>query len=805
MQADRVPSIVFSRTAPKSAHAREAPPTKADQITADLYQSLGIEAPKTPQPPPAAKPRRSLPGRILRGLGWLGAAVGVGAGVVGAIGYTANHEAFKTPSVSLYLDAELFQTPNLSPTTQASAPEQQQVGRKWNLADSPVTVFLPSDTVRQVVDDLAETAPIARLLEQKVAQVRQDVQQKLGQLAVPANDLLLDLEIPLPTGDRPFFHLGEQNLPSGGLRELRSETVPLSLHVSAEPITTGIDLQLEMMQGATAPEEGGPGMFLGTARARVTAGPDLVIRGTADLRHDLDGQVTRAKLDGLEPGPSALRSRLERRLYDARQLSQHQGVRDTLETALDSQSVEFEGHVRTGDKPLAEVLFHLWLSPDSDGDGRAEVKVTQQADLDQLEAMQIEVTRLENTGQAPEGRLARWLHSTAGDYFEDGVRAALPEATAALQKLTVDKVGEQLAGTTPEVALRANRVVDSAFQVGDRGLTIHSTHQGVSDLTFWLGQVQVGPDGNLAVAIKTRAGLGDVPDQQLPPGMALAAGEAGVKLDGTLLNTHLRDQSDGGSIDWKSFLEKVESGADLREVSFGCDAAGHPCWPRIILDQGKPAVVFDVNVIPNGAKPVEGVTGLVAGATGALDGGAAKLQKGLEEKTGLFGTIVGGIIRIPTAVIDGAAGVGKVVVDNTAGLVVDTTSEALTRPSIHTGVVVPLKLDFDKEGLNVIPLGDEVRFSNPEQKVPFDVTDLIPTRALANLIARTVASAAGPSQVGEQAEKVNLDVNLERLGAEIAELGWSGGKENPDLVVKLKVTPQAAEWIAARAVSGLER
>ncbi|MCA9796308.1 MAG: hypothetical protein KC910_31090, partial [Candidatus Eremiobacteraeota bacterium] len=381
----------------------------------------------------------------------------------------------------------------------------------------------------------------------------------------------------------------------------------------------------------------------------------------------------------------------------------------------------------------------------------------------------------------------------------------LPDATAALRKIAVDKVAQQLEKTTPEVAMRANRVVDSAFQVGDRGITIHSTHEGVSDLTFLLGQVRVGDDGNLAVAIKTQPNLGDVPDQQLPPGMTLGAGEAGVKLDGTLINTHLRDQSDGGSIDWKSFLEKAEQKADLREVSFGCDQAGQTCWPRIVLDQGRPAVVFDVNVIPNGAKPVEGVTGLVSGATGALDQGAAKLQKGLEEKTGLFGTIVGGILRVPTAVIDGAAGVGKAVVDNTAGLVVDAASEALTRPSIHTGVVVPLKLDFDKEGLNVLPLGDEVRFSNPEQEVPFDVTDLIPTRALANLIARTVAGAAGPSKVGEQAEKVNLDVNLERLGAEIADLGWSGGREDPDLVVKLKVTPQAAEWIAAKAVSQLER
>lgn len=738
----------LSPTSPPTASARlrtaAAPGCELAQ-PADVAE-LSLPAAPTRVKPEAPARKKSLVRRLARVAGWTGVATSAAAGVVGGLAYHTNRAALQAhPTVRVLTQTAEQRVPESAPLAQQLAPVRAEA--------APVKLFIPASTVANLAGDLQRDAELEAMLQARAQAAQQSLQARLNELKIPDGTVLLDVTMPLPTSERSALQLGSVDLPAFGLHALQTESVPLALEYATQPVTTGLTVEVHTTDAR--PEKPGPGLLLGAIRVRLSAADEgAEVRGSVKLRTDLDGSATRA--GKLSEADRAARLRQGERL---------RRVGDLLEKGFGNQQAEFTARVKPGEGPLAETTLFVWATPDRGGDGRADLAVTQEADLAPLRELQVELTQLHSTGQAPEGLLASALHEKIAASLTSGLHGAVPQLTAQLRQLAEGRTQREFGKGAETLQAHANRLLEQAY---GKELKVPQASLGV-------GQVEASSQG-LLVAFHTPGGAGDAelaPDLQLRPGQAAAAVDRGE------LNRFLREK-----VDWHSMLEKARVSGGLHELSFG-DV------PQLEVHDGRLALVFDLTAKLPGAKPTEGATGLVKGATGLLDSGAGEVQGALEKNVGVLGSVLGGIIRAPFFVVDKVAEGGKAVLDNTVGKVVDAVPEVATRPTIHTRVIVPLELAAEDGALAVRPDAAAVEFAKARSELPFDLLDLLPTRLLSNAIVNLVADAQGPAAVGQKVEGKGLSLDVQGARVEDVRTGPGG-----DVTVILGTGPQTAQRLS---------
>ncbi len=761
-----------------------------------------LKGPKLLAQAPPPRPTRSLLSKLVRTAAWTATAVTLTVASLGTLGYVGNPALRDQPTMTILADQ--------NPASAESPGKAPGAARKLTshtvrVASDGVALLVPADTLRQVAHDVQATPLAKKFLAQKAAEAERNLNGLLSQMKVPDGNVLLNVRLPLPTGDRAFFHVGNVDLPSFGVQQFQTEDVPLKVSYQTGPVAPNLHLGLQTFQAKNPirPDSVGPdGIYLGSIKVNLSPGQEsLTIDGKIQLGLDLDGAATKGKIAELQsklkgvPADSPRAAQLKELIGQHQQRLAHghtlQGQDlSMLEDAFQDQSMNFKADVHTGTGVLASATYHVWVGPDVTGDGRADAHLAAETDFGALDGLRVDLRELKgDPSQTPDGMVARLVHEKVQASFASGVREALPQVTDVLRKMAVARVDQELHQGAPWAANEGNQRLAGAYT---RGLDfeVPGLTGGGKQVHYSIGHVDVGPQG-LVADMRTGRNAGPQAETLQFP-FQLSAGDVGVKLSGSELNQRLKD------LDWGSMLSEIKQKQNLLELSFGKDGAGRTLMPTLTIDPatGKPAVSFDIVVRAEGVKPVKGVTGVITDGSGALDKGMGKLQKGMKKELGGVGEVVGGVLRSPFWVADKILGGAKAVVDHTAGAVVDGVTDHATRPTVHTGVVIPLDVGVHDGKLEIAPDGKNVRFTQARGDLPFDPLNLLPTRLISNLVVNLVAEAQGPSQVGDAASGRSVEVSLAGKGLNFSQVGVvKKAAGPPDLAVKLKAGPATAEFV----------
>jgi hypothetical protein len=757
---------------------RPTPP----RLTPTQVQAQEVALPRDSAEIAASKPATSLTKKLAK---WgMAASMGVVAtsSLVGGIAYHANSQALShKPTVHVYpqhLSPSHGQPVVAPPAAQLKAHQAQKAAQA-----GPMRLLIPQQTVSQFSEQVQDTAQFKAMTATLTQVASQQLGQQVAVLKVPDSQVLLDVTLPLPTSDRPLLHVGQTDLPSLGIRALNAESVPLALNYTTQPIATGLKVDIKTVQ--TPADLKGPGILLGAVQVSLSSPTGSIpIQGDLNLHLDLDGKVTQQRIDQLKdrPGQQPLLEQLQARLVQGQRLGealQEQGVQHLLEQGF-QQQVHFEANVITGKTPLAQSVLYVWATPDQTGDGKADIQVTQANQTEGIQNLTVELGQLGTLGEAPAGSVAARLHGHVKKALREGLQQQLPKVTQDLQRMAQERAEMEFAQGGPRLQQIANQQLDALYAQG-QSLQVKTGNALAPLLSARVGTVQVTSQGLL---VDLQAGAGGTGQAEFSGSLDLKPGQFAAGMDLSVLNGQLRQ------VDWQSVLSQVKDKAGLHDLQFGKDAHGQAVVPQISYQGGKLVASLEVVANLKGAEPTTAATGLVTGATGAIDSGMGSLQKTLKKEAGGFGQVLGGVLRAPFFLVDKVAEGGKAVIDNTVGRV----TEVATRPTLHTKVKVPLTLSTQNGALTVSIDGKAVEFQKAQSKAPFDLLDILPTRLLSNAIVGAVADAQGPSQVGQQMQKHGLDVDLsQRLGVGFDEVRVGKGG---DLTLILHTTSRTADWVA---------
>ena len=735
----------------------------------------------------ASKPPVSVTKKLAR---WgMAASMGVVAttSLVGGVAYHANYQALsQAPTVHVY-PQQL--TGSAKPVETPAAQIQAHLSTLQQARSSPLRVLIPPQTLNQFSHELQDTTQFQARLAQQTQHASQQLADQLAVLKVPDSQMLLDVTLPLPTSQRAFLHVGNTDLPSLGMRALETQSLPLALDYTTQPIATGLKVHIQPVE---APADlKGPGILLGAVQVSLRSETGKIpVQGELQLHLDLDGKGTQSRIDQLKqkPGQESLIQQLEQRVEQGKRLQgsvQEQGLQEILDSGF-NQRVHFEANVITGTGPLAQSTLYLWATPDHTGDGKADIQVTQANQAEAISQVTVELGALGDLGDAPEGSVAAKIHSEVQKALRQGLEQNLPKVTQDLQRMARERADKEFAKGGPRLEQIANQQLDAIY-AKSHNLQVKTGNALAPHLSAQLGHVQVTQQGLLVDLQSSAGGTGQADftgDLNLKPGQIAAS------MDLSVLNAQLH------KVDWASVLAPAKEKAELLDLQFGQDAKGRVLIPQVSYQGGKLVASFDVLAHLKGAEPTKGATGLVTGATGALDSGMGSLQKTLKKEAGGFGAVLGTVLRAPFFVVDQVASGGKAVIDNTVGKVIDAVPEVATRPTVHTRVTVPLTVNTHDGVLSVALDGKAVEFHKAQSETPFDILDLLPTRLLSNLIVGAVADAQGPAEMGQQLEKHGMNLDLsQRLGVAFDDVRV--GRDG-DLTLVMRTTPQTATWVAQR-------
>ncbi len=246
--------------------------------------------------------------------------------------------------------------------------------------------------------------------------------------------------------------------------------MPLALHYQLDALPEGLQAQLRLadVERAPAPLEGG--LFLGAVDVSLSGPPEALLTGSVGLGLDWDGEHARQKVPVEDP---QLHRQLEQgqRLWD---LAEQQGFGHLAESALTDHTVRFEASLNNPDPLLHQTTLHLWAVPDQDGDGLADIRVTERADSSGLGDVSARLERVQ-TDQPTETRgwVGGLLHAQVGRLLRMSFQQEFPALFGEVKEAVSEELAFKLRSEAAGLEADLNEQARSGRQaLADFGLPV---------------------------------------------------------------------------------------------------------------------------------------------------------------------------------------------------------------------------------------------------------------------------------------------------------------------------------------------
>lgn len=568
-------------------------------------------------------------------------------------------------------------------------------------ADEP-TIVIPGASARRFLGSILENPETQSAFDNLTLGARQQLGEKASNIPGLSGSIHLDVEIPFPT-------LQSVRSPLGPIPQLAPKNVPLRADYEVDSL--GIDLQLQArlveVDEAVKPRElGEDGIFLGAISV-----------ASQPFTSEVNGRVGVHKLST-------------------------EGGAAWAETALDEaflgQNFDFQTEVSLAE---TEAMFYLWLGPDTNGDGRADVAIShhtletgaegvavtvksvnsEQGELELSSRLggrlngivnRVVQTQIEQSAEKLRGVVSSLLESKVdgllgkgSDVIEDTLNERLPELYGRLENLEVPLPSELAPGGNLDVGL-------NELTVSGDSLIVSYGDQRTAELL----------QGAASPVLRARE---------------LAPGELMVSVPGELVNRLVADQAVGGPMDWNSVLNQAVKGSGvLKSLKLAEDRDGKPLSPSLKMVDGQPTLSLAVDAQTNGlATPITA--------------GARKLPGFLGDGLGWF-------------------------TEHTAGAVLGSR--------LRAEIQVPLQFGLESGSLEVRP--GEARLVEPAERGRRRLEDYLPTRALSSVITDALARSLGPKVVNKMLAQIEPTVDPAEFGLQWSRIEVEGEEgQAPTLVV----------------------
>ncbi|MGE0490152.1 MAG: hypothetical protein AB7S38_13170 [Vulcanimicrobiota bacterium] len=549
----------------------------------------------TPQAEPAAidqatlTPSTDVRPRRRRALKWFlrgGAMLAASLSGLAGIGYFGNRAALQEPPrLSMTLPLEAHFGPPAKESSPAPVAHSRvttsggavQTTEQLRPPTGGVSILLPQGSTTRFSRQLRAHPEVQKQLEQ----VARDLNQALARVEIPKTELLLDLEAPLPVGQQAFFHVGGVDLPSLGFRQLERTRLPLALELAIDPIESGLKLEVGPTEtdAPVRPDSlKGPGVYLGSVELSIRAEkPEVDLSGSAQLKLDLDGAATRARL----PGQSgAARQALEGRLESARKLREigaESSFGSLLREGFEAQDAQFSVALKSAREQLASVRFDVWLGQDVTGDGQSDLHLAQQANTQGLDALDISLSRLERQGHSQAGWLGQTVNDQVHQQFHQGIRDGVGQAVAQLRGRAEEMVAQGLDRGVSLLSKHGNQELEQLYGRA-RGIDLGNLDLRLSSLRMSDQGVLVGLNGKTL-------------DEGVVPVLPASFSQHPEAVVVTVASSELEARMEG--LDWPAIMAKVNQANSGYSLALA-QKDGQPVLPRLIWHDGQPALMAEV-------------------------------------------------------------------------------------------------------------------------------------------------------------------------------------------------------------------
>ena len=696
-----------------------------------------------------------------------------------------------------------------------------------------VQVRIPSETFQKVISTLEEIPESQKKMNKTTAEVDSQIESMVETSRNVDGSQLATVRVPLPVGEESILQMKIPNVFSGdfykaptdinnnwstvnplgtSIGSVIEQELPMSISYNMDVGAPDVQVQSKMVNLREAPKppsDDKPFVYLTSVDTTVTPmASEMHIKGNVNVDLDLNGQHTQKKIDQLvqitknaSSTPAQVQRatqqmlQLNNRMRESQQLDgklQDAGLRDVINDVMKDQNSQIDLQVKFKEgQPLGKAMSHFFLGPDRDNDGKADIYITQELDLSGFENIKTGKLEMQSPGQKDkgiDGRLTRAGNEFAEQIIHKEAKKAIKGMEGDLKELVKHSLEKVVTKNLPQVEQLVNQRVMK--MVNENSEMTRKVNEGDGlfkmDLNARLTGMKVVEQGGKKFVVvgidtdgKTDSQIKSEFTQYLQKTQANAeAGDALAIVDGHMVNQLLKDQKDGGSVDWSKAFDKAKENKSVESIEFNKDDQGNTVYPKIIMKDGKPFVNVDMTVTLQGVGIVEGAGDIATGATGLLDDGAKAITDGTVGQLGDVGKAAGAVIRSPFWLLNKVAGGAKTIVDNTVGVVVDAIPKEATGSKINVNVSVPLNISTENGDVNVKAVSQGIEVKGSRYNSETSVRDIIPTRLLVSGIAQLVAEGSPETAMGSEKPLVEQKVGVTQFGMNLEKVTFEAGSKD---------------------------
>jgi len=714
-------------------------------------------------------------------------------------------------------------------------------------------VKIPAQTFQKVIAQIEETPGAREKMDKVISVVDLQVEDQIETGNRIKGSHLAVVRVPMPTGEDPIFNLKVPNVfdgdfysspmdssnwktlnPTGTkLGAVQEEELPIAISYDLEQAAPNVKVQSRLLRNGRTPAPPStdkPYIFLAGVKTTVTPEESTFnIKGKVSVSLDVDGSSTQGKIDQLKQimqnpnsSPEQVKSAsqqfltLQNRIQRSGRLKGRMdktGSTHLVEQVMKDQENTVEMPVRMKkNKPLAEATHYFWLGPDRDTDGKADIYITQEIDLSGME--NVNLGRLRMTAPSHkdvDGKLLR----VGNEYVEKTIQRETKKAVRSMESSLRNHVKKAISRKTADILpdieqIASEKLAEVLKQNGHFSTKVEEKgfNQNITASLTGLQVVEHGGKAHAVLKLDTdgrTTGQADFINHLNTDHQAVSADSAMVTLDGRMLNQMLKDQKDGGAVNWNQILSSAKESDMVKDIVFNKDSNGNTVYPRLIMQDGKPVINIDMSVYLAGTGPVEGGTGIIKAGTGIVDEGAKVITENTVGQLGDVGKAAGKVIRSPFWLLDQVVGGAKTVVDSTVGTVIDAVPKAVTDAKINVNMSIPVSLTTRNGSLHLeaSPRGMKMksaRFGTEQTK-----EDILPTNLLISAIAQSIAEDSPETAIGQDKPFMEKDISLQQKGIGFKKVevrGTMKDKYKDDVpVLNVEITPnENISGVISRAV-----